>query len=206
VIVINKLLLMPNVPALLACPSRKRVYLAGPEVFFPEASAAFAELEALCDQCGLQGVRPSDGDFQGDEVSLSAQAHAIYRANIALIESCDAVLANLRPFRNHIEPDSGTVFEVGYAIARNLPVATITDAKFSTYRARVEHHLGLGAQTPDAAYDDTFGYLIESFDKPFNLMLSCSTAPFHEPLEAIKYLARLLSVDCGSAATSQGAA
>ena len=43
-------------------------------------------------------------------------AEGIYRANIGLIAEADALLANLNPFRGS-EPDSGTVFEIGYAIA-----------------------------------------------------------------------------------------
>ena len=48
--------------------------------------------------------------------SEATTAEGIYRANIGLIAEADALLANLNPFRG-TEPDSGTVFEIGYAIA-----------------------------------------------------------------------------------------
>lgn len=43
-------------------------------------------------------------------------ANGIYHANLEMIRSADAVLANLNAFRG-IEPDSGTCFEVGFATA-----------------------------------------------------------------------------------------
>lgn len=48
-------------------------------------------------------------------------ARWIYRADVGLLDAADAVLANLDFFRG-AEPDSGTCFEVGYAIARGKPV------------------------------------------------------------------------------------
>ena len=48
-------------------------------------------------------------------------AEHIFTSNVAKLSEADGVIANLAPFRGH-EPDSGTVFEVGYAIARGIPV------------------------------------------------------------------------------------
>ena len=50
-------------------------------------------------------------------------ARHIYVSNVDLIRNCDAVLANMTPFRGDIEPDSGTVFEVGMAIAMGVMMA-----------------------------------------------------------------------------------
>src|SRR3546814_11204941 len=49
----------------------------------------------------------------------------IYRANIALIQKADLVAANMNAFRG-AEPDSGTAFEVGYAVALGKPVWAYT--------------------------------------------------------------------------------
>lgn len=43
------------------------------------------------------------------------------RQNIRHIEAADIVMANVQDFRGH-EPDSGTVFEIGYAIGRGKAV------------------------------------------------------------------------------------
>lgn len=50
-----------------------------------------------------------------------ASQNAQSAANIARLDSADGVIANLRDFRG-TEPDAGTVFEVGYAHARGIPV------------------------------------------------------------------------------------
>ncbi|KAG0771625.1 hypothetical protein G6F22_016323 [Rhizopus arrhizus] len=55
------------------------------------------------------------------DLSGPALAQWIYRENVALIRRADMVMANLNAFRG-AEPDSGTAFEVGYAIACGKPV------------------------------------------------------------------------------------
>ena len=46
----------------------KKIYLAGPDVFFRDADAHFDTLQARCAALGLLGVRPTDGGLsQGAE-------------------------------------------------------------------------------------------------------------------------------------------
>ncbi len=162
----------------------KRIYLAGPDVFFHAASLHFDELEARCAAHGLQGVRPSDGGLSqggllqnaggsGDEI-----AERIYRSNLDLIRSCDALLANLMPFRNPIEPDSGTVFELGMAVALGKPVAGFVANCAERYEYKVAQHCGLQRAPDGSAWDQVFGFMIEEFAQPMNLMLARSTPLF----------------------------
>ncbi len=95
--------------------TRPRVYLAGPDVFRPDAEQHFAMLAAVCEKHGLEALSP----FCLSVDITSAQA--IYEANMAKLKAADGVVANLAPFRGE-EPDSGTVFEVGVAAARGVPV------------------------------------------------------------------------------------
>lgn len=97
--------------------TRPRVYLAGPDVFRPDAAQHFAMLRAICDTLGLEALSPFD---ESAPVDISAQA--IYENNMRLLRSAQGVIANLAPFRG-AEPDSGTVFEVGVAAAMGIPVA-----------------------------------------------------------------------------------
>ncbi|WP_240204909.1 nucleoside 2-deoxyribosyltransferase [Variovorax sp. PDNC026] len=100
--------------------SRPRVYLAGPDVFRRDAAWHFATLAALCDGLGLQAIAPSDGLVPMDTPEPEI-AQRIYEVNMGLLQQAEGVIANLVPFRG-IEPDSGTVFEVGVAVARGVPV------------------------------------------------------------------------------------
>ena len=98
----------------------KRVYLAGPEVFFPaeEHQAIVAEKKRLLQEYGFEGVDPLDtGLAFSDDEAKPERGHRIYQANRELMDSCDAIIANLTPFRG-ISADPGTVYEVGYNAMR----------------------------------------------------------------------------------------
>ncbi|MDP9991950.1 nucleoside 2-deoxyribosyltransferase [Variovorax boronicumulans] len=95
---------------------RPRVYLAGPDVFRPDAAQYFALLSAACERLGLEALSPFDAS-----VTAATSPHRIYEANMAKLRAADGVVANLAPFRG-AEPDSGTVFEVGVAVALGVPV------------------------------------------------------------------------------------
>ena len=48
-------------------------------------------------------------------------AELIYRENIVLINSVQAIIADISPFRGP-NMDPGTAWEIGYGIAKGLPV------------------------------------------------------------------------------------
>lgn len=92
--------------------------------------------------------------------------------NMAMIEKADGVVANLDFFRGH-EPDSGTCFEVGMAVALKKPVF----AYFS-------NHDPLVAQVPHGTDGrDAQGMLVEDFNLPRNLMLACTWAGTYQTAE-----------------------
>jgi len=100
----------------------------------------------------------------------------IYEGNINLINSCDAILANIFPFRGP-SVDVGTAFEIGYGLAKGLVVVCYTSQK-NLYKDRV---------IPDEL-------LIEDFGMIDNLMIHCSARKiFSNSSKAIKYLSELLS-------------
>ena len=145
-----------------------RVYLAGFDVFRPDAMAYGRHLQALCERVGLIGLYPLD-NAAPTGLNVHDTAAWIYRNNVALIQQADGVMANLNPFRGH-EPDSGTAFEVGYAVAAGKPVwGYIDDAGDIASRVAV----GLDPADP-ARKIDADGLTVEDFDLPVNLMLACS--------------------------------
>jgi nucleoside 2-deoxyribosyltransferase len=82
------------------------IYLAGPEVFFPDARAVLSAKKALCEKHGFIGLPPIDVEIvhKGKPTSL-----AIFQRNIALMRRADLIVANFTPFRG-TSADSGTVF------------------------------------------------------------------------------------------------
>ena len=161
----------------------KKVYLAGPDVFRPDAVERGHYLRRLCRAHGLEGLYPLDNQLPEGLAEVEA-ARWISAANMAMLRSADAVLANLQPFRG-LEPDSGTVFEVGMAVALGKPV-WCHFAPTGDLRAQVRH---------DADGRDGDGHLVEDFSLPRNLMLACTWAGHSASVEeAVARLGEYLGV------------
>lgn len=141
----------------------KRIYLAGPDVFRSDAKAYGEELKAACQRAGFEGLFPLDNEIE--KSTNHAMASAIRDANMAMIASCDVVIANLSPFRGP-EPDSGTVFEIGYALALKKDVIAYSSDRRSL-KERTQSMLNLGASAVD--HDNLS---IEDFDLSHNLMFA----------------------------------
>lgn len=155
--------------ARMGCVNIRHLYLAGPDVFRPDAAEYGRHLVALCAEHGFVGVFPLNTSIAEHPADPRAAAVQIYKTNIAQIDACDAVLANLDFFRGP-EPDSGTCFEVGYAIARGKPVVGYVPEPGSFAERIGRRHpeaLGEGGQ-------DAWGWRVEEFGLPLNLMLGAS--------------------------------
>ncbi len=147
-------------------PSRPRVYLAGPEVFLPDALAAGAAKQGLCDAHGFEGVFPLDASLDLSGLTKHEAARRIAMANEALMRSADALIANLTPFRG-ASLDAGTAFEVGFMRALGRPVLGYSNAS-ADYHARARAVRGLGFSSHDCDRPDV---AIEDFDLTENLMI-----------------------------------
>jgi nucleoside 2-deoxyribosyltransferase len=155
--------------------ARPAVYLAGPEVFFPDVTEVAARLKALCRAQGLEGLFPTDAERPtGKGIG---PALAIYLGNVALIDRSDAVVADISPFRG-AGMDPGTAWEIGYAVARRLPVFAWSH-DLRPYADRVGP-LGSGPRGPV----DADGLLVEDFGLVENLMITESVVAVDASAEA----------------------
>ncbi len=150
-----------------------RVYLAGPDVFLPEAGAWLERKKAICAGYRLVGVSPLD--TPAHEPAAWADLpdwRRIALCNEAHIRSCAAVIANLTPFRGP-SADVGTVYEVGFARGLGLKLfgyATVTAA----FLDRTLSSVGGGRQDPDGSWWDHEGLLVEQFGLFDNLMIEAA--------------------------------
>lgn len=148
------------------------MYLAGPEVFFPDPIAAGAEKKRLCAEHGFEGVYPLDNVIDGAEhLSPQELARRISHANEALIRSCDLLIANCTPFRS-VSMDVGTAFEIGFMQALGRPVLGYSNSP-TDYAERVRN-----AATAEAAIwdDESHAAEIEDFGLAENLMIAIAIA------------------------------
>lgn len=158
-----------------------KVYLAGFDVFRKDGLERGAYLKGLCRESGMDGLYPFDNEVDSG-LPPAVMAATISQMNMDMIRRADAVLANLNCFRG-LEPDSGTVFEVGMAIALGKPVWVYFDGP-ETLRNLVPH---------DAEGFDAEGFMVEDFGLPMNLMLACTWAGHSKTVElAVPALAELL--------------
>jgi nucleoside 2-deoxyribosyltransferase len=143
-----------------------RIYLAGPEVFLPDAPAVGARKAAMCAAHGLEGAFPLDAQLDLAGLAKPEAARRISEANEGLMRSCDALIANLTPFRG-VSMDSGTAFEVGFMRALGRPVLGYTNVT-AHYRIRAEIYRSAPPPLPDFDHPEAE---IEDFDGAENLMI-----------------------------------
>ena len=145
-------------------PSKKMcVYLAGPDVFEPNPIDVGMQLKAIAEAHGFIPMYPFDNVVDPNSPSASMD---IFLANRTMIDNTDLVIANLNAFRG-AEPDSGTVWEIGYAIGRGIPVIAYV-ATAESMRDRV---LRIDGKNDVNCCIDRNGKYIEDFGHPLNLML-----------------------------------
>ena len=138
-----------------------KIYLAGPDVFRPDALSWAEFARALLSDHGHQALIPLDNE--------ETTAEGIFKANLELISEADLIIAKLNPFRG-LEPDSGTAFEIGCAIALGKRViGYLADARPQLEKF-VEHFGGTVAKK-DGRPIDPEGMAIENFGLPVNLMI-----------------------------------
>jgi nucleoside 2-deoxyribosyltransferase len=133
-------------------------YLAGPDVFLPNAVAHAARKVEICRRFGLHGLPPLDQDVETTANTLDVWK-SIYEKDIAMMERSDIIIANLTPFGG-ASADAGTLIEVGWFLGRGKPIFAYSNTSES-FEQRMRRQLG------DACAD--LG--IEGFHLPDNLMI-----------------------------------
>lgn len=145
----------------------KRIYIAGPEVFLPDAKTVGAEKKRLAAEAGFEGCFPLDTAVSLEGLSSHEQARRIYGTCEDMMRTCDLAIANCTPFRG-VSMDSGTAYEIGFMRALGRPVLAYTNAPGSL-ATRSAHYRRIGLLPWDC---DHPGVEIESFDHAENLMIA----------------------------------
>ncbi len=129
----------------------RKIYIAGPDVFAPNAYEIGEKYKQICAKYGFEGLYPLDGSG-GEDLT----AREIFVANQDRIKLADIVIANLNPFRGYCM-DDGTAWEIGYACGlRKAVYGYVSDMR--SLRERIGDH-------------DLDGFAVENFNYPVNLMI-----------------------------------
>jgi nucleoside 2-deoxyribosyltransferase len=141
-----------------------KIYLAGPDVFLPDAVEIGRRKAEICARHGLIGLYPLDNAI---DLSACYASLDIFAGNEAMMIEASAIIANLTPFRGP-SADAGTVYELGYMAGRGkLCLGYSNDP--SLYAERVARSIDVrnsGNHLIDAA-----DLTVENFGLADNLMI-----------------------------------
>ena len=150
----------------------RTIYLAGPEVFLPNARALGERKKQICAKYGFEGHFPLDNELSLDGLAPREAGLLIGRMNQDLIRRCDAVVANVTPFRGP-SADVGTVWEMGFAAGLGHSVSAYSNT-VAPFFDRTVTFSGRTTVDADGTVRDSLCQAIENFALAANLMIeSC---------------------------------
>ena len=146
--------------------TQPRAYLAGPDVFLPNAATQAQAKIALCAAYGLEGIAPFN-----PELDLSLPPDQLWRRifadDVQMMRDCDIIIANLTPFRG-ASADAGTLVELGWFLGAGRPAYGYSN-NAEAFAARAHAHMAL---VPDPLP----GIEVEDFGLADNLMIEGALA------------------------------
>ncbi|WFR94564.1 nucleoside 2-deoxyribosyltransferase [Rhizobium tumorigenes] len=146
-----------------------KLYLAGPEVFLPNAREVLDAKAALTRTYGFEPICPGDISIE------PAPTRHVFGLKISAVDEdmmnrADGVIANLTPFRG-IAADVGTAFELGYMCAQGKLVAAYTNMTANHFARTSDFYAGDIREGADGRKRGPDGMSLEDFEMIENLML-----------------------------------
>src|SRR5215831_5294258 len=141
-----------------------KIYLAGPDVFLPDAIEIGRRKQDICALHHVSGLYPLDNVIDRAVRDSSLQ---IFKGNEAMMDAADAIIANLTPFRGP-GADPGTVYELGYMAGRGKFCLAYSNDP-TVYADRVERFVDVVGE--DGRLVDAQGLTVEDFGLVDNLMM-----------------------------------
>lgn len=138
-------------------------YLAGPDVFLPNAREHARRKVEICARRGIVGRTPLDEDSGVPRIPTPEAWLAVYRENFGMMEESDVIIANLTPFRG-ASADAGTLVELGWFLGRGRPLFGYSNTAVP-FTARI-------VQQTDNIPDRVAGVAVEDYSLPDNLMIA----------------------------------
>lgn len=146
-----------------------KIYVAGPEVFLPDARAVLDRKAAMVRQAGFIPLCPGDLEIP-PQPSKRLFGHAINEVDERMMLEADAIIANLTPFRG-IAADTGTAYELGFMAALGKIVMAYTNIAANHHDRILSYYAGQVTKADDGHLRGPDGLSVEDFDMADNLML-----------------------------------
>ncbi|MDR1794579.1 MAG: nucleoside 2-deoxyribosyltransferase [Erysipelotrichaceae bacterium] len=95
----------------------EKLYLAGPECFYPDGRKKLQSMKLLAESYGFGVSLPNDNKLDMSNEDVRKNADNIFENCAVSIDITTAILVDLERFRGS-EPDGGSIYELGMAYAR----------------------------------------------------------------------------------------
>ena len=96
---------------------KESLYIAGPECFYNRGYSLWYSQKQLAEYYGFNVALPTSTNYKLDSKDLRENAQEIFRDLIDQVEKTTTIIADLEFFRG-CEPDSGTIFEIGWIYSK----------------------------------------------------------------------------------------
>lgn len=145
-----------------------KVYIAGPEVFFPNGKEIIARKGELARQYGFEANTFGGGDYPSEKFAFGV---AISKKNEETMRASDFILANMTPFRG-LSTDVGTAYEIGFMCALGKAAFAYTnDPRAYDVRLTADYYGGAVSKDEDGMVRGSDGWMVEDHAMADNLML-----------------------------------
>jgi nucleoside 2-deoxyribosyltransferase len=146
-----------------------KIYLAGPEVFLPNAREMLDRKAAMARAAGFTPLSPGDLKVE-KRATMRDFAFAISEVNERMMIEADAIIANLTPWRG-ISADVGTVYELGFMCALDKIAYAYTNVGKRHFERVADYYHGRHARDASGTPRGPDGLAMEDYELHDNLML-----------------------------------
>jgi nucleoside 2-deoxyribosyltransferase len=146
-----------------------KIYLAGPEVFLPDARAQLDRKAALAREAGFTPLSPGDIHVP-PHPTMKDHGLAISEVNERMMQEAAGIIANLTPWRG-ISADVGTVYELGFMCALGKACYAYTNVARDHFTRTMEHYGGRYVRDAAGRTRGPDGLAMENYQMMDNLML-----------------------------------
>ena len=144
-----------------------KLYLAGPDIFRPDAVIYAEKQREICQRYGFVPLQPMDNNVGHKDYSRRT-AREIFRADLRQIDEADITVANCNYFRGGCI-DDGTAVELGYTFAQGKIAYGYIDS-LSPANQQIPTHYP--CHSINGQLQDRDGYvLVDDFGTAVNLMV-----------------------------------
>ena len=147
--------------------SDPRIYIAGPDIYHPQSLEIAETKKNICERYGLEGVVATDFLAGVQFVGKAADAAPLFRERLKIIQGCDALIADMTPFRGP-SMDPATAFEMGAMVGLGKPVAgyTLDPTPYADRMARFHAEIDESLMRVGPRLVGPNGFTIEDFTLP----------------------------------------